>query len=302
MIRKAGNSGVREVAPASPVVALRRQGSRLPLFLVPGTGGQVITFGGMTRYLGEDQPVFGFQPKGIDGREPFFMRVEDMASYYLGGLREVQPHGPYCLAGHSFGGLVAFEMAQQLHAAGETVSLLALLDTIEWQYLERYRASTNLRQRFEMYKLRFQGVFLAGDGPRQAANRALGVLSRRLDHLMYKRRLLSAPRDPALIHRIAMSEYRPTLYPGRLTIFRGVRRGVFDGNDELLGWGGLAAGGIDVQDVTGSHQDMLSEPNVRMLADKLQACLDRAQEANEADPNPAALLQARSLRQLSGDG
>ena len=64
-----------------------------------------------------------------------------MAAYYLHGVREVQPHGPYCLAGYSFGGFVVFEMAQQLHAAGETVALLGLLDTIQWQYLEQYKES-----------------------------------------------------------------------------------------------------------------------------------------------------------------
>jgi aspartate racemase len=78
--------------------------------------------------------------------------------------------------------------------------------------------------------------------------------------------------------------YRPSIYPGHITIFRSVNRSLLDGDDELLGWGGLVAGGIEVQDVTGTHLDMLSEPNVRMLAEKLRACLDRVQEARPHDP------------------
>ena len=196
VIEKAKNSGVRELLPASPVVALRRQGSRLPLFVVSGVGGNVINFDGINRYLGEDQPVFALQPQGIDGREPFLTRVEDMASHYLRGVREVQPHGPYCLSGYSFGGFVAFEMAQQLHAAGETVALLALLDTIEWQHLVQHRNSANLRQRFEMYKLRFQRVFLSGNGPGDSAKKVLQVLIRKPYQLMHERGLVSAPSDP----------------------------------------------------------------------------------------------------------
>src|ERR1035441_8565938 len=283
--------------PEEAVVAVHRQGSRLPLFVVSGVGGHVIAFDGVTRYLGEDQPVFALQPQGLDGREPFLTRVEDMAAYYLRGVREVQPHGPYCLAGYSFGGFVVFEMAQQLHAAGETVALLGLLDTIEWQYLERYRSSTNLRRRFAMYKLRFQRVFLSGNGLRQTTNRAVSVLTRKLYQLVYELRLLSALDIPDLktVNRIAASVYRPTVYPGHLTIFRSVSRSLVDGDDELLGWGGMAAGGIEVQDVIGTHLDMLSEPNARMLAEKLRGCLDRAQEAHQVDLDVAALLEARTM-------
>lgn len=291
VIRKVKSSGVAEAAPSSAVVPIRRQGERLPLFVVSGWGGRVLGLNGLARLLGEDQPVFGLQPQGLDGREPFLTRVEDMAAYYLRGVREVQPHGPYCLAGYSFGGFVVFEMAQQLQAAGETVSLLGLLDTIEWQYLERYRKSVNLRQRFAMYKLRFQRVFLSKNKPK-----ARTLLIRKLYQMMHKLHLMSASGVPDLqvINRIAMSAYCPTIYPGRLTIFRSASRTVLDGDDELLGWRGLAEGGIEVQHIIGNHLDMMSEPNVRMLAEKLRACLDRAQEAHDQGPvseDPVAMLE-----------
>jgi thioesterase domain-containing protein len=84
------------------------------------------------------------------------------------------------------------------------------------------------------------------------------------------------------INRFAMSVYRPTLYPGQLIIFRSVTRGASPENDELLGWGGLAPQGIEVHDITGSHHDMLNEPNVRVLAEKLRVCLDRVQVQSRA--------------------
>ncbi len=285
LIRKARTSSVEEGAPSSIVVAVNRQGTRLPLFVVSGVFGHVITFNGITRYLGADQPVFALKPRGLDGREPFLTRVEDMAAYYIRGIREVQAHGPYCLAGYSFGGFVVFEMAQQLHAAGETVALLGLLDTIEWQYLQRYRSSSSLRQRFARNRLRFQRVFNSNNGLGDAISRVTGIFTRRIYQLLNSTRVLSASSIPNLetINRIAGSIYRPRVYPGRLTIFRSVSRTLLDGDDGLLGWGGLAAGGIEVHDVTGTHMDMLSEPNVRMLTDKLLACLDRAQELRIQD-------------------
>jgi len=214
----------------------------------------------------------------------------------------VQPHGPYCLAGYSFGGFVAFEMAQQLHAAGETVALLGLLDTIQWQYLEQYKENADLHRRFAMYKIRFHHFFPWRIGLRQATNRAASVLARKLSPMVHKLLHWSAPRVPDLrtINRLAGSLYRPTVYPGRLTIFRSVNRTPFDGDDELLGWGGLAAGGIEVQDVIGTHTNMLREPDVRMLAEKLRSCLDRAQEAHPGDLTPAALSETRTMRQLAG--
>ncbi len=302
LIRKAGTSSVPEMASPSAAVAVHRQGSRLPLFVVSGVGGHVILFDRLTRYLGEDQPVFALQPQGLDRREPFLTRVEDMAAYYLRGVREVQPHGPYCLAGYSFGGFVVFEMAQQLHAAGETVALLGLLDTIEWQYLEQYKESADLRRRFAMYKIRFHHFFPWRIGLRQATNRAASVLARKLSPMVHKLLHWSAPRVPDLrtINRLAGSLYRPTVYPGRLTIFRSMSRTPFDGDDELLGWGGLAAGGVEVQDVIGTHANMLREPDVRMLAEKLRSCLDRAQEAQSVDLDLAARSETRTIRQIAG--
>src|ERR1019366_4296314 len=156
-----------------------------------------------------------------------------------------------------------------------------------------------------MYRLRFQRIFLSGNGPREATNRAVSVLTRKWYQRLYKLHLLSAPDIPDLrtVNRIAASAYRPTVFPGHLTIFRSVNRSPVDGDDELLGWAGMAAGGIEIQDVTGNHLDMLSEPNVRMLSEKLRACLDRAQEPHETHPvgvDLAALPEARPILQPAG--
>ena len=119
-------------APASSwdnLVALKPQGSRPPLFVVSAGDGNLVGFAPLARHLSAEQPLYGLQPSGLDGRRPLDRGIEAMASRYLEKLREVQPHGPYLLAGRCNGATVAFEMAQRLRAAGEEVPLLAALDS-----------------------------------------------------------------------------------------------------------------------------------------------------------------------------
>jgi acyl transferase domain-containing protein/thioesterase domain-containing protein/acyl carrier protein len=289
LVRQVGTStagGVPETDTPT-IVPIRSQGSRLPLFLISGLGGGVIKFHALARSLGEDQPVYALQPQGIDGRKSFLTRVEDMAAYYIGQIKKIQPLGPYCLAGYSFGGYVVFEMAQQLHAAGEKVVLVGFLDTIEYQYRERLRGSSGTRwQRWEMRinRLKKGGRSYVHEAVKSFVERMAYGIFGKLDRPL-PQRFSTLPN----VNGFAMSQYRPTVYPGQLVIFRSVNREEIFENDELLGWGGLAEGGIEVFDITGTHLEMLYEPNVRVLAEKLRSCLERAQShAHSEHPGPAS--------------
>jgi thioesterase domain-containing protein/acyl carrier protein len=116
--------------PAHPtVVSLRTTGSRPPLFCFAGAGGLGLGFVPLARQLGEDQPVYAFQAHGLERRGIPDWTVERTARRHLQMIRVLRPHGPYLLAGHSLGGLIAMEIAHQLAEAGEQVGLLVLLDT-----------------------------------------------------------------------------------------------------------------------------------------------------------------------------
>ncbi|HEX2092427.1 MAG TPA: alpha/beta fold hydrolase, partial [Longimicrobiaceae bacterium] len=110
-------------------VPLQAGGGERPLFFVHAAGGNVASYAALARHLGPDQPVYGLQSRGLEGEEPLLIRIEEMAAAYLAQLRTVQEEGPYRLAGWSMGGLVAFEMARRLEAAGEKVEFLALVDS-----------------------------------------------------------------------------------------------------------------------------------------------------------------------------
>jgi thioesterase domain-containing protein len=111
------------------LVPLKPRGTRPPLFAVAAGDGNIVGFGPLAHRLSAEQPFYALQPSGLDGRHPLDEGIEAMAARYLAALRNVQPRGPYLLAGRCNGATVAYEMAQKLRAEGEDVPLLAALDS-----------------------------------------------------------------------------------------------------------------------------------------------------------------------------
>jgi acyl transferase domain-containing protein/thioesterase domain-containing protein len=285
LIRQVGTPSQAEPKKWSALVPIQAQGSRPPLFVISGLGGNVLNFEKLAAHLGEDQPLYALQPQGLDGRKPFLTRVEDMAAYYIDEMRSVQASGPYSLAGYSFGGFVAFEMAQQLLARGERVGLLGLLDTIEWHYVEQIKESLRPRERFALYRSRLDNIFF-GEDRWGYLKRRFTAKSSKLVYRLFKTLGRPLPQSVGTVEDInsfAAAMYKPQIYPGVLTIFRSTTREPLDGSDELLGWRGLAAGGIEVRDVPGTHHNMTREPNVRVLAQMLRQCLDGQHSHPTAD-------------------
>ena len=115
----------------SSLIPMQPNGTRKPLFLVSGAHANETDFlrfvGNLLPYM-QDQPIYGFKARGLDGRERPHETVLEMAADYVAEMRQFQPEGPYLLAGNCVGGIVAFEMAQELHRLGEEAALVALLD------------------------------------------------------------------------------------------------------------------------------------------------------------------------------
>ena len=116
------------VPPWQSLVAIQPSGAATPIFMVPGVGGNVLIFAQLARLLGHDQPFYGLQARGLDGKETPFISVPEIATHFVKEIRQLCPQGPYAIAGACTGGLIAYEMAQLLTAQGEQVSLL-MLDT-----------------------------------------------------------------------------------------------------------------------------------------------------------------------------
>ena len=115
----------------TPLVMINRgDAARAPFFCVHGGGGNVLNFNEVSKALGQHQPFYGLQARGVDGRQRPLSSVEAMASSYLEAIRKVQPEGPYFIGGYSAGGVIAFEMTRRLMDQGERVELLVLFDSV----------------------------------------------------------------------------------------------------------------------------------------------------------------------------
>jgi aspartate racemase len=271
--------------PWSSLVAIQPEGSRPPLFCVHAAGANVLIYRPLSRHLGKDQPVYALQAPGLDGRTRPLTSVEEMAALYIKEIRASQPHGPYYLLGASFGGLVIYEMAQQLLDQNEKVALLAMLNT-------------NCPVYTLAKKIRCHLGHLRERGPKRYASEAAKGVKRRLtgqvaeennasdnsnglDLEIQKVLANDSGVDESLVRTVtailsAEERYMPVQnYRGKITFFW-AREAKRDFEDNRLGWRRVAAGGFDVHVVPGNHTSMREEPNVKVLAQELKCCLDGA--------------------------
>lgn len=223
---------------------LQEAGSRTPLFLVTGAGGLGVGFLALARRLGADQPSYALQSPLVEGRGLPEWSVRRMARRRVRQLRRIRPHGPYALAGHSFGGVVALEMAHQLAAAGEQVSHLVILDS----FPPNPDVLPPGPKRTPAEQLRFVGGTLL-----LAATSRNGSTAWRL----FEFSTLIAP-----LHR-----GRP--WPGRTLVV------VADSpeRDIRSAWADYLTGPWRSVEVTGDHVTMLRSPWVDEVAEHLQAFL-----------------------------
>jgi amino acid adenylation domain-containing protein len=263
------------------VVTIQPKGARPPFFCVHGGAGSTLFLHQLARELGPDQPFYGIEPEGMDGKPFERPSVEEMAVHYLGEVRKMQPSGPYYLGGYCFGGLVAFEMARLLQQSGEPVGAVALFSAaLRCNHeISPIEATKSARSPFASRLRR------ALASPIQTVRNISGALYwqavPRFRNLAYRgyfalgRRVPPAMRAMYVTQSLGAAElkYHPQSYPGTITLFHGQEALSFGPN---LGWDGLASeiqhcvigdGDLD------SRRDILTEPLVGITARHLAACL-----------------------------
>ena len=256
---------------ASSLVPIQTGGSKLPFFCVHGAHGTVVRFHDLARHLGPDQPFYGLQAQGLDGRNSCHTRAEEMASHYVKEIRGLQPQGPYLIGGYSFGGMIAFEMAQQL-AAQDQEGVVFLFDTllpIRGTVPDQEPASTSS----VLLKL-FQ---IPAPERRTYLSRVIAAALRPVQRWL---RIAKLPRQHNKVRKIclqAYKEYMPQPFPGRVILFRSSQKPLRGVRDPHLGWTTYVPRGLEVYDVEGNHENILLEPQVRCVAEQLKICLDEAQ-------------------------
>ena len=284
LLPETGHSSVSP-DPMSSLVAIQPAGSKPPFFCVHPSGGNVFSLFELARSLGNDRPFYGLQAKGLTKGGNPHTSIEEMAAFYIEALRLVQPEGPYLLGGWSMGAIVAFEMAQQLEALGQNVSLLALIDSKA--PLGDNRALLDQETILGSFAL---DLALSWENPRflweqfwqlRANDKLAFVLEQAKEA-----QLVSASFELANVQRLvnvfeanvrAMASYKPQNYSGRVKLFIAGERSDEEQPDRTKGWNLLAAE-VEVQVIPGNHYTMLRKPHVKVLASLLSAAMDQAND------------------------
>ncbi len=286
----------------SALVPIQPNGNKRPFFLVPGGGGNVVYYSYLARYLSSDQPFYGLQAVGLDGESEPYTRVEDIAAHNIQEIRSIQPQGPYLLGGHSFGGKVAFEMAQQLQKQGQEIALLAILDTTAPEPGNKMISLGWNDAMWIVFIGKLLGYLFGKE--LELSYEALEQLTPddQLNYLYKQLQQINFFPPGAGIKQLrgfvrvfmanCLSSYFPEeVYPTPITLFRAINphsekvmekeltKSIRTQNESLpdWGWNQFSNGAVEICEVPGDHISMVAEPHVQVLAQKLMACIEQAQ-------------------------
>lgn len=265
----------------SSLVPLQPDGTRPPVYIVHGVGGNVVNFYGLSRRVGSDQPVYGIQSQALIANQPALLHLKDMAAHYIADIRSLQPKGPYHLLGYSFGGTVVLEMAHQLRAAGEEVALVGMIDSRSKDYEEELAELTPVQAKVNRRVNRF-----VGNTEKLHWKARLKYIYEKLNTRAIRFACMAAAalhmkhvpafmRSAYDINYVAVQNYKLVPYDGKLVLFRASYQGESEG-DYDLGWSAIFKQGVEIHDLPGDHERIFLEPNIDTLANSLREALSKS--------------------------
>jgi len=268
----------------SPLFEFQQGTGKLPFFSVHGIGGNIINFFDLARHLDPERGFYGLQATDARSYSNQYDTLEEMAFDYIAEMRRVQPEGPYILGGYSFGGIIAYEIAQQLYRQGQTVAMLVAMDVrapvpgLDPEVVDADAVEHNLMNLADTLGLPME-PFAKIDIMRMKPERRLEYIwqvANSSDSRPTKLSLQQVKRmyERLSIHVRLVEKYRAQPYPGKLTLFRVQDQNGPEWLGPTLGWDQLIEGDLDVRYVSGDHVTMLSNPHVQLLARELRTALD----------------------------
>lgn len=268
----------------SPLVPLQVQANEPPIYFIHPAGGALFWYLDLLKAMGSRYNAYGLQGNGLYGDQQPLTSITAMAEAYVPLLEAHQPSGPYRLVGYSMGGVIAYEIAQQLCRRGHEVSTLALLDS--YLYTERLPfPGHDIVDEDERMIVRMLTALPQGQSREVEQHlRTLPDHAARISYLYEMGRAVGripAGYDIVALRRMyeamdahvnALSSYRAKPYPGAITFFRCIDRSESD-IAAYVSWTAVARKGVQRFDVTGKHSTLLEQPQVLGVADILCRCL-----------------------------
>ncbi len=266
------------------LVPLKPEGDKAPLYIVHGLGSTVFKFYDFAHKLDKNQPVYGFQAKGIDGLEKPIATIEAMASQYVRELLKHNPSGPYLLSGYSLGGNIAFEMTRQLESQGKKVSLLAMFDSFvvkndqlpDGLYKDIHKVATRIAKFFYTFSLLSahpmrtinHKVFTVKRSIKTFFGQSVGNeigLDENFDHIG----------NVMAMHRIAISNYKLKKLDREIHLFKAKKPATYLNDFEFLGWAPYVTK-VNVHPIDGDHTEIFDDTVNDLFAKSLQKVIDDA--------------------------
>jgi len=266
---------------------IKPKGTKPPLFMVHGAGLNILNFKHVISHFDDDQPVYGIQGIGPNGYDNWFETIEEMAACYIESIIKIYPKGPYALAGFSFGGVVAFEMARQLEQQGKKVSIIALLDTyIDSSY---FSPSLSKKKRLRYYDRTYRRLDYFKEMLTSWKAFKLRTKTKK-DYIlkMYfgKKDFISEEEALALEEFTIASKMVDKIIDRYHLKPQNFQVDLFRANDDPgykldpidLGWKKAALKGVNIYNIPGNHLSIVEPPNDKILARMIQDLLKERHE------------------------
>ncbi len=273
----------KEALNAAPIlIPVQTNGKKNPLYCLPGVGGNTLKFHPLIKYLPKNQPVYFLRSRGLEAGETIETSIEAIAADYLLEIKRIQKNGPYHFIGFSSGGLVAYEMAQQLKQQGEETNLIAALDSylaalqdkrsLAGQLLALINRNIKIWQQngFRFYLTYLIEYVIFAITRLIQKQKEKEILAQRTDvYTLYKK--------VEKINDMAAQAYTPKPYTEKVLLFGAIKGHLkFEEKRPDLSWKRLEINTLDVQLINCYHHDILSEPYVQQIAEKIIPLLPKS--------------------------
>ncbi|HZY39293.1 MAG TPA: amino acid adenylation domain-containing protein [Mucilaginibacter sp.] len=267
------------------LVPIKPKGNKMPLYMVHGAGLNVLLFNTLAANMSPDQPVYGLQAKGLDGIDEPLDKIEDIAAHYISAVMEQNPSGPYALAGYSFGGIIAFEMARQLEALGKEVKMLAMFDTYAYRSPHYDAPMVKFYKRTRFFIKRVLYTFTFTNGVKYQLKERSTNIKRRFVRMWWNYKygknqtqagIFGYSNKVDVMNEYAEKHYQLKPYDITVEVFRAENRTFYMDDFEHLGWKPYALKGVNIHPIPGEHNTIFKAPNDKAFANILQKCLDEA--------------------------
>jgi amino acid adenylation domain-containing protein len=265
----------------SPIVPIQPQGNKTPIFAVHALGGMVLSYEPLARRLGSEQPFYGIQAYGFEEEQTAFTELNEMVEYYTLAILDVQSEGPFQLLGHSFGGVIAVEIARKLIERGHKVSYIGLIDShMPIRYMSIPLDDAGILKTFAEHN------FGAIDMPLKSLRllppeKMIKLIVDKFNGLVSERFLYSAIAIIRGFQRMMINFHnKPVAAPlylyrpeqEQLTGFRKLKRMLQGDKAKTLGWHKVNKD-ITLYQSPGDHFSMLKDENVDQLAEQISSSL-----------------------------